>query len=304
LKTTLASSIEEITDKIMIRKWRKSNKCFEPFKSNTYKGFINRDFCNDEFLDLMHNPDRTFSEPVSSIIKDSHTTSSCVMPIKIGGGKVDVHIKRYNYQSILYALKNLFRTSRGKRVWKVANGLISRNIPTPLPISFSEQRKGRALIKSFFITQKIDQSLPLNTLLQESFLNAPAEAFKNKNVLIQQTAHLVRAMHDRGIWHGDLKSANILVEKKGGQENKLYLLDLDSARIKKRVERKDRIIDLARLNASLLNTRTVSTPDRLRFLKFYLNVAKKRDPKARDYWEAIVRQTQKKLKKSGRKFIT
>ena len=205
----------------------KSNKYFESFKSNTYKGFINRDFCNDEFLDLMHNPDRTFSEPAVSIIKDSHTTSSCFIPIKIGGRKAEVHLKRYNYQNIFYALKNLFRTSRGKRVWKVANGLVSRNIPTPLPISFLEQRKGGVLIKSFFITQKIDQSLSLHTLLQESFLNTKIETIKNKNILIQQTAHLIRAMHDRGVWHRDLKSANILVEKKEGQEDKLYLVDID-----------------------------------------------------------------------------
>ena len=282
----------------------KSNQYFESFKSNTYKGFINRDFCNDEFLDLLHNPDRTFSEPAVSIIKDSHTTSSCVIPIKIEGGKVEVHIKRYNYQNIFYALKNLFRTSRGKRVWKIANGLISRNLPTPLPISFLEQRKGRVLIKSFFITQNIDRSLPLHTLLQESFLKAEIETIRNKNILIQQTAHLIRAMHDRGIWHGDLKSANILVEKKEGQEDTLYLVDLDSTRIKTRLERKDTIGDLARLNVSLLNTRIVSTPDRLRFLKYYLNISKKRDIRLRNYWKEAVLKTQKKLKKSGRRFIT
>jgi len=282
----------------------KSNKYFESFKSNTYKGFINRDFCNDEFLDLMHNPDRTFSEPAVSIIKDSHTTSSCFIPIKIGGRKAEVHLKRYNYQNIFYALKNLFRTSRGKRVWKVANGLVSRNIPTPLPISFLEQRKGGFLIKSFFITQKIDQSLSLHTLLQESFLNTKIETIKNKNILIQQTAHLIRAMHDRGVWHRDLKSANILVEKKEGQEDKLYLVDLDSTRIKTRLERKDKIWDLARLNVSLLNTRIVSTPDRLRFLKYYLNVSKKGGARIRDYWKEAVLITQKKLRKSGRKFTT
>ena len=252
----------------------------------------------------MHNPDRPFSDPTSSIIKDSHTTSSCVTPIKIGGKKVDVHIKRYNYQNIFYACKHLFRTSRGKRVWTVANGLILRHIPTPLPICFLEQRKGGFLIKSYFITQKIDSSLPLHTLIQERFLNAQMEATKNKHALIRKTAHVIRTMHDQGVCHGDLKSANVLVEKKEGQDDKIYLVDLDSTRIKTRLERKDRIGDLARLNVSLLNTRTVSTPDRLRFLKHYLHVSKKRDGGVRNYWKETVLNTQKKLKKSGRNFIT
>jgi len=116
---------------------------------------------------------------------------------------------------------------------------------------------------------------------------------------------MVREMHDRDICHGDLKSNNILVEKKTGKEDKPYLVDLDSARIKKGVKKEDRIRDLARLNASLLDTKIVSTPDRLRFLKHYLNVVEKKgEHTVSEYWKEIVCKTQKKLKKSGRKFTT
>ena len=306
-----AHLIEETTDKMIKRLWHKRdkrcmkrNKYFTPFKASTYRGFINSNFYRPELIQLLHNPDWAFSEHASRIIKDSNTTSSCVMPIKMGREKEEIHIKRYNYQNIFYALKNFFRTSRGKRVWKIANSLVSRNIPTPLPISFIEQRKGRLLIKSFFITQKIGHSLPLITVLQEGLPNLPTEVSKRKNILTKQVAQLVREMHERGICHRDLKSANILIQKKEGQKEELYLVDLDSTRIKKRIEKKDRIRDLARLNASLLDSKTVSTPDRLRFLKYYLNIRKERDQKVREYWKALVWHTQKKLKKSGRKFTT
>lgn len=305
-----ARLVEAMTDKMMKKMWHKrdkrcikQNKYFIPFKAGTNKGSINRDFYNSELLGLLCDPDRAFSESVSTIIKDSHTTSSCFIPIKIGGNKVKLHIKRYNYQNIFYALKNLFLTSRGKRVWKVANGLVSRSIPTPQPIAFLEQRKGRFLIKSFFITQKIDQALPLSTLLQKGLSHTLTATPKRKNELLQQGAYTVRKMHERGVWHRDLKSSNILVQGKAGQKEKLYLVDLDSTRIKKRIKEENKIIDLSRLNASLLNTKTVSTPDRLRFLKYYLHVGKTRDQKVGEYWRAIVGQTQKKLKKSGRKFI-
>jgi tRNA A-37 threonylcarbamoyl transferase component Bud32 len=250
----------------------------------------------------MHNPDRAFSEPASTIIKDSHTTSSCTLPLQVAGKKVELHIKRYNYQNIFYALKNLFRASRGKRVWKAAHGLVLRAVTTPQPVSFVEQRKGRFLIKSFFITLKIDQSLPLITLLQNGLSGARTETSESKNALIHQAAKLVSTMHERGIRHRDLKSANILAQKIPGQQEKLYLLDLDSTMIKKRITKKDAIKDLARLNASLLDTKTVSTPNRLKFLKYYLHVRKTKNQKVGEYWQAIVFHTKKKLEKSGRKF--
>lgn len=252
----------------------------------------------------MHNPDQAFSLPTARIIKDSHTTSSCFIPLTIKGRQVPIHIKRYNYQNIFYASTYLFRTSRAKRVWTVANELILRGIPTPLPISFLEQRRGGLLIKSFFITQMIDPSLSLHTLLNEHVPDAQNKTIRNKHDLIRSIAHVIRSMHDQGIWHGDLKSANILVEKKEGQNDTLYLVDLDSTRIKTRLEKKDRIRDLARLNASLLDTRIVSTTDRFRFLNHYLHVSKKRNHKARDYWKETLGQTEKKLKQSGKTWIS
>jgi len=305
-----ARLIEKMTDKMMVKLWHKrgkrcvkKNKYFAPFKSGTYKGSINRDFYSPELLGLLYNPDQAFSESLCTIIKDSHTTSSCFMPLQIAGEKFEFYIKRYNYQNIFYALKNLFRISRGKRVWKVANGLLSRTIPFPLPIAFLEQRKAGFLIKSFFITQKIDHSIPLITLFQKGLSNAPTETAKIKNELLHQGAHILRRMHERGIRHGDLKASNILVQKRLNGKDHLYLIDLDSTRIKRKITDKDRAKDLARLNASLLDTKTISTPDRLKFLKYYLNIRRTRNQKVREYWKTVAYQTHKKLKKSGRKFI-
>jgi len=305
-----ARLIEKMTEQMVIKLWykrdkrcMKKNKHFAPFKSGTYKGFINRDFYSPELLGLLHNPNRAFSESLSTIIKDSHTTSSCVMPIQIAENKVEIYIKRYNYQNIFYTLKNLFRTSRGKRIWKVANSFVSRNILTPQPIAFLEQRKGRLLIKSFLITQKVDQSLPLIKLMQEGLSSLTSESLKRKFFLLQQGAHILRRMHERGVRHGDLKASNILVQKRLNGKDHLYLIDLDSARIKRKITDKDRVKDLARLNASLLDTTIVSTSDRLRFLHYYLNIRRSRDQQLRGYWKAISYQTQKKLKKAGREFI-
>jgi tRNA A-37 threonylcarbamoyl transferase component Bud32 len=304
-----ARRIEAVTVKMVQKQWLKrdkryvqENKYVVPFMSGSYRGCINRRFSSPELLALLHDPDHAFSAPGSITIKDSNTTSSCTLPVTLGGGNVALHIKRYNYQNSLYALKNYFRCSRGKRVWKTAQGLLTRNIATPLPISFAEQRKGRLLLTSYFITRKIDRALPLSTVLQKGMAVTFPHNYSRKNMLLFKVAHLVREMHARGIWHRDLKASNILVQKKVPDEEKLYLVDLDSVRIKRRLGRKEKIRDLARLNTSLVSTTTVSMTDRLRFLQYYLKTRRPRDRHIKDYWKAIAAQTQKKMNPSGLSF--
>jgi hypothetical protein len=89
------------------------------------------------------------------------------------------------------------------------------------------------------------------------------------------------------------------VQRKVPDGEKLYLVDLDSVRIKKRLDRKEKIRDLARLNASLLSTTTVSMTDRLRFLQYYLKTRRSRDRNIQDYWKAIAAQTQEKITPAG-----
>jgi serine/threonine protein kinase len=267
-----------------------------PFASGIYSGFIKRNVATPRLLALLDDPDWAFSDPASTIIKDSNTTSSCTVPHILEGSQGSLHIKRYNYQNRLYALKNIFRPSRAKRVWKVSQKLVSCNIPTPLPVSFLEQRRGRLLIKSFFISQKIDGALDLRAAFQQLQTNRSNNDTKQKKSLIHQVARLIRSLHDCGICHRDLKASNILVQRIPKKPDKLYLVDLDSARIQKGIREKGRTRDLARLNASLFYTTGISTTDRLRFLHNYLSTTCAHDKKLHTYWQTITEQTRKKLK--------
>jgi len=266
-----------------------------PFASGLYRGFIKRNVATPRLLAFLQDPDRAFSDPGSTIIKDSKTTSSCTVPHILEDSKRSLYIKRYNYQNRLYALKNLFRSSRAKRVWKVSQKLVACNIPTPLPISFLELRKGRLLIKSFFISEKIDGVLDLHTAFQQWPTQRSLHDINQKKSLILQVAHLVKSLHDCGICHRDLKASNILVQRISEKVGKVYLVDLDSARIRKGIPEKGRIRDLARLNASLLFTTGISTTDRLRFLFNYLRIFRAHDNIVHTYWQTIAELTRKKL---------
>jgi len=304
-----ARVIESMTERMLKKLWRKrttrclrENKYYAPFAAAHYRGFFNREYHHAELLEFLRDPDRAFHESLGTIIKDSYTTSSCSMSLPSVGNKVRLYIKRYNYQNFFYALKYLFRRSRAKRVWRVAHGLLARAIPTPHPIAFVERRRGGVLIKSFYIAQYSEGALPLTTVFKGGRAGASSDSVSMKRKLLYQAAGVVRKMHERGVCHRDLKASNILVRGEEGQKRELYLVDLDSATIKESTTKKEQIRDLARLNTSLLNTRMVSTTDRLRFLKCYLNVWRKRDYRVRVYWEETLRETQKKLKKTGKTF--
>ncbi len=293
-----ARRIESRSERMLKRIWAgksrrclKHNKYFIPFRFPACRGFLRGEFSSPALLELLQDPGRAFSDPACSIIKNSNTTSSCTLPLIMAGKPASIFIKRYNYQNSLYALKNLFRSSRGKRTWKTAHALLAREISTPLPVAFGEKRRMRVLRESFCITQNIAQAVPLSGLFREAGSGSAAECAVDKSNLIRAAALLVQMMHERGIWHRDLKAANILVQRTTGGGTTLYLTDLDGIRIRDTVRPAERIRDLTRLNRSLLSIPALSTRDRLRFLQCYLNTGNRRDKTLRSYWEGIRRET-------------
>ena len=276
----------------------KDNQCFIVFSSSSCRGLISRDKSSPRLLELLQDPNHAFSSDGCILVKNSWTTSSCILPLEGTGETSQIFIKRYNYQSSLYAFKNIFRRSRAKRTWRIAQHLLSRAIPTPLPVAYLERRRARVLRESFFITQKVTHAIPLSMLFLDGQAGGMGEHAASKKNLIDRTAALVQMMHERGIWHRDLKAANILVQRAPGKSLQLYLTDLDSIRIKDRVMPAERVRDLARLNVSLHDVSALSLRDRLRFLHSYLNIAGTRDKNLRAYWEAIRRETLKKLAKN------
>jgi tRNA A-37 threonylcarbamoyl transferase component Bud32 len=279
------------------RRCTKGNKYFTSFTSPGCRGLLGREVSSPELMKLLQDPGRAFSAPGSIMVKNSNTTSSCTLPLIRGDKTTGIFIKRYNYQSSLYALKHLFRSSRGKRTWKAAHALLARDIPTPVPVACAEKRSARILLESFLITHHIAPAMPLSRLFPEAGSGPHAGCAVDKRGVIRRAARLVQMMHDRGIWHRDLKAANILVQNLSGNNMHLYVTDLDGIRVQDTVRPAERIIDLARLNRSLITSPALSARDRHRFLQCYLGTGRRGDRTLRAYWEALRKETAKKLAK-------
>ena len=116
-------------------------------------------------------------------------------------------------------------------------------------------------------------------------------------------ARVVRAMHDRGVSHRDLKAPNVLLEGAAGNPRDAapVLIDLVGVRTGRAgVEFRQRAKELARLNASFIASPLVSRTDRLRFLWAYLGAGEVLTGDWKSWWKAVTRATARKVEKNRR----
>ena len=299
---------------------------FSPFTSSRYRGYIRDEWRDTGLPDWLAQLPAALTHTGVTTIKDSKTTSLFRVAISdqeisrsLGFGvrgsestnpqslipnpSFELCVKRYNYQGIFYAFKYFFRSSRAKKAWKNANVLLSRGILTPSPLVFAEKRTLHFLHHSLFITTWIDDALSLDCYFEDNFGQAfTGDLLKDKWQSIAEAALYIKTIHNLRIVHGDLKAKNILV-KTGDGRHLYFLLDLDSIRMKQSLPRRALIKDLARLNASFLDTRLLSRSDRMRFLITYLSEEPQRDSAQRIYWREIAEATENTLRKSGKRFM-
>jgi tRNA A-37 threonylcarbamoyl transferase component Bud32 len=145
--------------------------------------------------------------------------------------------------------------------WRNAFALETRGIPTPRLLATDGARVAGRWIEG---------ALPLWEHLK---------AVGVSRGLLHRLAGILRRMHERGVYHRDLKANNVLVR---GDE--IWVIDLDRVDLMREVPREGRVWNLAQLNAAVGPPATRS--DRLRFFLAYAG----RDRGIRTGWKTWVRE--------------
>ncbi len=265
-------------------------------RAKDLRGFAKKKQGSGSLIQLMAEPDRLFSNKHAVIIKNSGTAAS--LCFKSDDSAIEIFLKRFNVKGILSVLKNCFRCSRAKKAWDAANSMAERDIPTPEPLMFLEQRRFGVFFKSYFVSKSMANTTTLDSYVSSCFKHLSQN---RKASLIRILACCVRKMHDQGVFHGDLKAKNILIQEQKNGEEKVFFVDLDATRVKDSLQFRDRCKDMARLNCSFLNRAIVSKTHRFYFLKCYFGTVRPEELKRG--WDRVLYFTEKKLKKSGRNFV-
>jgi tRNA A-37 threonylcarbamoyl transferase component Bud32 len=142
-----------------------------------------------------------------------------------------------------------------------------RGVATPDALALLECRGGLLLGRTILITRYVDRSQELNDYVLLRYNRALSEEeTRHKKRFIAALARVIRDMHNKGIYHADLKSNNILVCEEADSW-RLYVVDLDRLRCDRRLSFEERAVNLAQMNASV--AACITPADRILFFRHY-----------------------------------
>jgi tRNA A-37 threonylcarbamoyl transferase component Bud32 len=247
------------------RQWRsRTKRClkesteFSIQKANRSRYFHRRDFGLDKVKRIVEEHLRLFRENPSSLAKNAPEVSVSIM--KDEG--VRVCVKHFRNPSLWRTFKDHFRRPKGLKSWVGSHGLKVRGIPSLTPLALVEERRWWGLRESFFLMETSETGQEMDRYILERLGD-----FQKKRLFTKAFAQWLSQLHQKGVFHQDMKTCNILISENGGGW-KFYLLDQEDIFLDERVGSRKLFKSFLQLNTS--TPRTVTRTDRLRFLKEYL----------------------------------
>ncbi len=142
-------------------------------------------------------------------------------------------VKRYTNRTPVHTVKNIFRSSRARRVWHNSLAAESIGLSVPRTVAFMEERRLGVLKRSYIVQEFIEDGLNLYFFVK---------AHREKEAeIIARVGSEVAVMHSKGWFHGDLKWPNIVL----GRE-RLYFIDIEASLLKSPLPEGYMLKDLAR----------------------------------------------------------
>lgn len=203
----------------------------------------------------------------STLIKENRVRSVISMPVT-DINENGIYIKYFKRGGYRDYVKYLFVPTRIRTEWEVGNALLNKNINTALPLAIAKKRTC-----SLLVTEAVTNSEDFMGFCQDRYqgaLSGEKEAEKKK--LLDKLSVFIRDIHEKGFCHYDLHTGNILIRFKKNQSPSihdcdLYLMDLHSVKIVKRISRSKRLYNLAQVFNSLSSILTKT--DKLDFVRSY-----------------------------------
>lgn len=273
-----------------------SHRSVRKVRGRRARGLAVRDLPPAFLRELLNDPDAALARPGTRVLKAGDGSTVAEIDVPGPDGPRRAILKRVP-AGPLGAVKNLFRSSAVRRSWLLGHGLRERWLPTPRPLAaFHTYRFGALPACGYLLTEVVPDALDLP---------AAVRACPDPRVLrawADRLGAVLRAMHERGVSHRDLKGANVLMAgaARAPADATPVLIDLVGARAgAAEVPFARAARDLARLSASFWRAPHVSHGLRLRFLRAYLRAGAGRAD-WKKWWAAVSRATAAKVAKNAR----
>jgi len=190
------------------------------------------------------------------------------MAVHINNRSIQVYVKEDDLwqMGVRKLLKDNLQPSHLWRSWQRARQLQAAGIPVQQPVAMLKYRRWGIVRKTVYVGEYLPDMAPLSSILSHA---KNADAPNHKAELLATLASELRTMHDRGFYHRDLKSDNILAQHHTDRWT-IVFIDLEGVIFKKRLIIGERAVDLGRLWLALLPL--TAPTERERFLDHYAAV--------------------------------
>ncbi len=234
-------------------------------KTKNLQIFLRREYKRE--FDLIKDRIINNQNQADNILQESEKSKLYWLTVNSASPNNKICIKKDLSQGFLLPLKNLLRKSRAEKSWIASNGLSVRGIPTPHSIALIKHRRGRLNSEYYFICKYLPRAERLNNFVLDNFRVTLPDIRKDKDQFITMLARKIREIHDKGVYHADLKSDNILIEKQSKGSCEIFFVDLDRVSFYKKLSTKKIINNLSQINASVADCITLR--DRIKFFMLY-----------------------------------
>jgi len=220
-------------------------------------------------LNALREPDALFERGECRIVKDQRKIRVGRLTLAMHGLSTPVYVKRYNAFSWRYKVLSLFSRSGALRSLRGAMVLARIGLQTGNPLAVLELRHWGLLAASFYISREITSGYRTDIYWRDRLRPLSGViGFRARRRFLQNLAGLFRRLHQAGVYHNDLKDANILVRADGTAGETFYVLDLDGVHNCFFLSRRRRVKNLVQINRTL--GRLLGRSERLYWLRQYL----------------------------------
>ncbi|MDR1121744.1 MAG: lipopolysaccharide kinase InaA family protein [Dysgonamonadaceae bacterium] len=132
---------------------------------------------------------------------------------------VSISVKSFHVPFFLNQIVyGFFRLSKARRSYEYGLKLLEKEIPTPEPIAYIEQKRFGLLQKSCYICAHLEY----DGMMREFRTGA----LTGRENLLRSFARFAAFMHEQGVYHRDFSPGNILYVK-NGDDYRFYLVDIN-----------------------------------------------------------------------------
>jgi tRNA A-37 threonylcarbamoyl transferase component Bud32 len=297
-----ARDLEQRTWRSNLRFWRHrdrrclvTNRYYYRLQSEAVVGCAVRDLDRGAMASLLADPDAAFQQPGVTLLKDSRSSTVAEFDLTIAGTVRPVIYKRFRVTARSDPWLTLLRRSPALRSWINGHGLRERCLPTARPLAVFHRQHGPLAYEGYLLTEKIPEAVDLHRFVASLTDLDEAERRCCLRRRIEQVARLVSELHRRQLSHRDLKASNVLVSG-----DAVWLIDLVGVAPYRRLSRRRRVQNLARLHASFQNNPKLTRSDKLRFLRVYMRWGLLGREGWKRLWREVCGATQAKVKQNAR----